>query len=150
MAGLEIFRKKQGAVFFFKFMIAYRFRHSVIRKKLPDAVCGMDPIHTHNLRAEETDIPRDARTFSVSFAGYDKERGEDDLVYVSVNSYWEDVTITLPNPSSRVSWYLSVNTYGDGQGRYVYPEGEETRIDNTFILRPRSVAVFTGKSSKRV
>lgn len=142
--------KNKNLFSFFQFMIAYRFRHSVIRKKLPDAVCGMDPIHTYGVCTEDIDIPRDAQTFSVSFAGYDKERGEDDLVYISINSYWEDVTITLPNPSSRVSWYLSVNTYGDGQGRYVYPEGEETRIDNTFILRPRSVAVFTGRSSKRV
>lgn len=73
----------------------------------------MDPIHTHNLNAEETDIPRDARTFCVSFAGYDKEKGKDDLIYVAVNTFWEDVTITLPNLHRRGAWHLSVNTYGD-------------------------------------
>lgn len=65
------------------------------------------------------------------------------MVYLSVNPHWEDVSITLPDLHGHGSWYLSVNTYGDGQGRYFYREGEETRIDYSFILRPRSVAVFT-------
>ena len=131
---------------FFKFMIAYRKEHLVIRKKLPDAVCGMDPLHTHNTNAEDVTIPRDARTFTVSFAGYDKEKGRDDLVCICVNTYWEDVTVTLPDLRKRGAWYLSVNTYGDGQGRYFYPQGQETRITGQFVMRPRTVCIFTGRS----
>ena len=131
---------------FFKFMIAYRHKHAVIRKKLPNAVCGMEPIHAHDVRAENTNLPDGTRTFSVSFAGYDKKKGEDDLVYIALNTYWEDVEITLPDLHKRGSWYLSVNTYGDGEGRYCYPEGQEIRIGGSFVMRPRSVAVFTGKT----
>ena len=64
-------------------------------------------------------------------------------MYISVNTYWENVTITLPDLKRRGHWYLNVNTYGDGKGRYFYPEGQETRIDGSFTMRPRSVAVFT-------
>ena len=128
---------------FFQFMIHYRQSHPVIRKRLPDAVCGMDPLHAHDVNAENTNIPRDARTIGISFAGYDREKGRDDMVYVAVNTHWEDVTITLPNLRNAGFWYLSVNTYGDGQGRYCYREGEEARIEGSFIMRPRSVAVFT-------
>lgn len=131
---------------FFKFMIAYRHKHAVIRKKLPNAVCGMEPIHAHDVWAENTNLPDGTRTFAVSFAGYDKKKGEDDLVYIALNTYWEDVEITLPDLHKRGSWYLSVNTYGDGEGRYCYPEGQEIRIDGSFVMRPRSVAVFTGKA----
>ena len=131
---------------FFKFMIAYRHKHAIIRKKLPNAVCGMEPIHAHEVRAENTNLPDGTRTFAVSFAGYDKKKGEDDLVYIALNTYWEDVEITLPDLHKRGSWYLSVNTYGDGEGRYCYPEGQEIRIDGSFVMRPRSVAVFTGKT----
>ena len=106
----------------------------------------MDLLHTHNIDAEDLTIPRDARTFSVSFAGYDKEKGRDDIVYVSVNSYWEDVEITLPQLHMAGSWYLSVDTYGDEKGRYCYPEGEEKRVIDTYVLRPRTVAVFTARS----
>ena len=141
----RMLEKNKDLFEFFKFMIAFRKKHPVIHKQLPTSVCGMDPIHTHNLNAEETDIPRDARTFCVSFAGYDKEKGKEDLIYVAVNTFWEDVTITLPNLHRRGAWHLSVNTYGDGNGHYCYPEGQEVRIDRSFVMRPRSVAVFTGR-----
>lgn len=141
----RMLEKNKDLFEFFKFMIAFRKKHPVIHKQLPTSVCGMDPIHTHNLNAEETDIPRDACTFCVSFAGYDKEKGKDDLIYVAVNTFWEDVTITLPNLHGRGAWHLSVNTYGDGNGQYCYPEGQEVRIDRSFVMRPRSVAVFTGR-----
>lgn len=141
----RMLEKNKDLFEFFKFMIAFRKKHPVIHKQLPTSVCGMDPIHTHNLNAEETDIPRDARTFCVSFAGYDKEKGKDDLIYVAVNTFWEDVTITLPNLHRRGAWHLSVNTYGDGNGQYCYSEGQEVRIDRSFVMRPRSVAVFTGR-----
>ena len=141
----RMLEKNKDLFEFFKFMIAFRKKHPVIHKQLPTSVCGMDPIHTHNLNAEETDIPRDARTFCVSFAGYDKKKGKDDLIYVAVNTFWEDVTITLPNLHGRGAWHLSVNTYGDGNGHYCYPEGQEVRIDRSFVMRPRSVAVFTGR-----
>lgn len=139
----RMLEKNRELFAFFQFMIHYRQSHPVIRKRLPDAVCGMDPLHAHDVNAENINIPRDARTIGISFAGYDREKGRDDMVYVAVNTHWEDVTITLPNLRNAGFWYLSVNTYGDGKGRYCYQEGEEVRIEGSFIMRPRSVAVFT-------
>ena len=141
----RMLEKNRDLFEFFKFMIAFRKQHPVIHKQLPTSVCGMDPIHTHNVNADKTDIPRDARTFCVSFAGYDKEKGHDDLIYIAVNTFWEDVTITLPDLHGRGAWHLNVNTYGDGNGKYCYPDEEAARIDHRFVMRPRSVAVFTGK-----
>lgn len=141
----NLLEKNRSTFEFFKFMIHYRQQHPVISRKLPNAVCGMDQLHTHNINAEATDIPRDARTFCVSFAGYDRSKGRDDLVYVAVNSHWEYVTITLPDLHKRGNWYLSVDTAGVGHGRYFYNQQEEVRIDNSYTLRPRSVVVFTGR-----
>lgn len=141
----RMLEKNKDLFEFFKFMIAFRKQHPVIHKQLPTSVCGMDPIHTHNVNADQTDIPRDARTFCVSFAGYDKEKGHDDLIYIAVNTFWEDVTITLPDLHGRGAWHLNVNTYGDGNGKYCYPDEEAARIDHSFVMRSRSVAVFTGK-----
>ena len=106
----------------------------------------MDAIHTHNINAADVTIPRDARTLSVSFAGYDAEKGEDDIIYLSVNTYWEDVEISLPALTHGGAWYLCVNTFGDGDGRYFYEESQEPRIEHDFCMRPRSVAIFTGRN----
>ena len=141
----RMLEKNKDLFEFFKFMIAFRKQHPVIHKQLPTSVCGMDSIHTHNVNADQTDIPRDARTFCVSFAGYDKKKGHDDLIYIAVNTFWEDVTITLPDLHGRGAWHLNVNTYGDGNGKYCYPDEEAARIDRRFVMRPRSVTVFTGK-----
>lgn len=85
----SLLEKNRDLYEFFRYMIHFRLRHAVIRKRLPDAVCGMEPLHTHDLDASHTDLPKDTRTFSVSYAGYDKEKGADDIVYVSINTYWE-------------------------------------------------------------
>lgn len=134
--------KKRDIFEFFRFMIAFRKKHPVVRKKLPDPVCGMEPVHCYEVNAQRENASPDARTIAVSFAGYDREKGQDDIVYLAVNTYWRDVEIRLPETEHGV-WYLNVNTYGDERGCYCYPEGEERRIDGSFILRPRSVAVFT-------
>ncbi|CDA97082.1 glycogen debranching enzyme GlgX [Lachnospiraceae bacterium CAG:215] len=141
----SLLEKNRELFEFFKFMIHFRKKHTVIRKKLPDAVCGLGSLNTRN-EYGEPNIEKEARMLSVSFAGYDSEKGKDDIVYVAVNPYWEDTRIFLPDLQGRETWYLCVNTYGDGAGRYVYPEGEEVRIESEFVMKPRSVAVFTTKS----
>ena len=137
--------EKNSALFeFFKFMIRSRKKHTVIRKKLPEAVCGIGALNTRNEYGEEH-IEKEARMLAVSFAGYDSEQGKDDIVYVALNPYWEETRIFLPNLQGREMWYLCVNTYGDGEGRYFYPEGEEVRIESEFVMKPRSAAVFITK-----
>lgn len=141
----SLLEKNRELFEFFNFMIHFRKKHTVIRKKLPDAVCGLGSLNTRN-EYGELNIEKEARMLAVSFAGYDSEKGKDDIVYVAVNPYWEDTRIFLPDLQGRETWYLCVNTYGDGAGRYVYPEGEEVRIESEFVMKPRSVAVFTTKS----
>ena len=85
-------------------------------------------------------------TIAISFAGYDREKGSDDLVYVAVNSYWEPVPITLPKLRNRGTWHLSVNTAGDKKGNFFYPEGKEPRVSKKYTMPPRSVVIFTGKT----
>ena len=58
----------------------------------------------------------------------------------------EDVTITLPDLARPGAWYLCVNTFGDGEGRYFYKEDQAPRIEHEFCMRPRSVAIFTGRN----
>ncbi|MCD7885585.1 MAG: glycogen debranching enzyme [Lachnospiraceae bacterium] len=131
---------------FFKFMIHYRFRHRIIQKRLPDAVCGMPALRTHYTNPEITELPPNAPMIGVCFAGYDRQKGRDDIVYIAVNSYWEEIEIGLPQIPRGGAWYLSVNTTGDENGIYYYEENEERRIDGTFRMQPRSVAVFAGRA----
>ena len=82
----NLLEKNHDLFEFFKYMIQFRKDHPVISRKLPNAVCGMENIHTHNIDARDVTIPRDAHTFAVSFAGYDKSKGADDLIYISTHT----------------------------------------------------------------
>ena len=144
----NLLKKNRDLFEFFKFMIDFRKKHSVICKKLPDAVCGMDALHAHEADAERTGLPVNEHTFAMSFAGYDRSKGCDDIVYIALNAYWEDVKITLPNLAGAISWYLCVNTSGNEDGRYFYQEGQEVRIAHEFVMRPRSVAIFTAREPR--
>ena len=92
----ELLEKNRELFEFFQFMIAFRHNHPVIRKTLPGAVCGMGLIHAHGVDADRHILMDGERTFGMSFAGYDRERGRDDIVYIALNTFWEDVEITLP------------------------------------------------------
>ena len=138
----SMLEKNQEIFKFFQYMIAFRAKHAVIRKRLPDAHCGIDPIRAHDVNAEITDLPENAKTIGVSFAGYDETKGRDDMTFICVNAYWDDVPITLPAPPENTAWYLYVNTYGDHSGKYCYEEDEAISIDHNFVMKPRSVAVF--------
>lgn len=145
----SLLKKNKELFEFFKFMIAYRKKHPVIRKKLDNAVCGMEGMHAHDVNADRMEVSQNAKTLAVSFAGYDRKKCKDDLVYVAVNAYWEEVRITLPNLANHEAWYLSVDTYGDENGKYCYEEGEEIRIDHEYVMKPRSIVVFTGREVLR-
>lgn len=145
----SLLKKNKELFEFFKFMIAYRKKHPVIRKKLDNAVCGMEGMHAHDVNADRMEVSQNAKTLAVSFAGYDRKKCKDDLVYVAVNAYWEEVSITLPNLANHGAWYLSVDTYGDENGKYCYEEGEEIRIDHEYVMKPRSIVVFTGRQVLR-
>ena len=44
----SLLEKNRELFEFFKFMIHFRKKHTVIRKKLPDAVCGLGSLNTRN------------------------------------------------------------------------------------------------------
>ena len=85
----SLLEKNQDLFRFFKYMIAYRKRHPVIRKKLPDAVSGMKSLQRPMMRRPCRFLCRKTMTFAVSFAGYDREKGQDDIVYLAMNTYWK-------------------------------------------------------------
>lgn len=130
---------------FFKFMISFRKKHKIIQGKLPNAVCGMDGLHAHYIYGDQVEnIPKDTRFIGVSMAGYNPDLQQDDIIYIAVNTHWEDTYITLPPTYNAGSWFLTINTFGDNK-KYYYEEGQEKRIEHDFVMRPRSVCVFVLK-----
>lgn len=140
----SLLEKNRELFEFFKFAIAFRKKHPVIRQKLDRSNSNMDGLHTYDTDGQEVSIQNNIKTLCVGYAGYDRELERDDIVYLCVNSYWEDVPIRLPFLEEG-TWCLCIDTFGNKEKNYFYEAGTEPRIGNAFVMRPRSVAVFSKK-----
>ena len=138
----ELLKENEDLFGFFRFMIRFRMIHPAIRRDLPGAVCGLPALTVYG-NGGENRVDDGTAALGILYAGYDRKRGRDDVVYLAVNVYWEDVNIQLPELPKYLDWYAVVNTAGDGQSRFCYRCGERSRVDSGFRMRPRSVAVFT-------
>ncbi len=134
---------------FFKFMIAFRKEHPILRKKLPFAICGMEDMGYYDCYGNHTSVPENTYIFQVVFAGYDKENDRDDVICLAMNTYWEASQIHLPagNQNIRARWHVAVNTGGDASGRTTWARGRGPVVYDEFVMQPRSVAVFVSRAN---
>jgi glycogen operon protein len=80
-------------------------------------------------------VTKETKAFYVVYAGYDETQGEDDIVCVALNVFWESVEITLPDLPDGRSWHLYVSTGGEERGM----------AWKRTVMRPRSVAILTAE-----
>ena len=69
---------------------------------------------------------------------YAKDRmQEGDILFIS------EKAVRLPQLPRYLTWRMNVNTAGDGGDQFCYRCGDNSRVDGTYEMDPRSVAVFT-------
>ncbi len=96
-------------------------------------------MHTEN--PDNGNITKDSRVICVRYAGYYDKKGHDDIVYIAINAYWEDIQIMLPGAPAGAYWTLCADT-GDEDGKYYYNRPKPLAYRNK-TLKARSVSVFT-------
>lgn len=121
---------------FAKFMIHFRSMHPVLRKPTAPADCGFADISYHHGRAWNADCANNARLIGILYAGK-TEDGEDDLVFVGVNTYWEKLGMSFPDAPAGCQWILEADTSREG----ALPLAES--VMGRYDLAPRSVIVLT-------
>lgn len=126
---------------FFRYMIAFRQKHTVIRKDLEPAPGRFPCTSIHGLTPWLPDYTPESRTICIMYAGYDPEKQTEDIVYLAVNPYWRTLELTLPSLPAGKSWHIAVNT-GDS-AHLTFPDENMPEIKNTVLLGGRSVIIFT-------
>ena len=144
--------KRNGDIFaFFEEMIAFRKAHPILRHCLKASSIGFPDISFHGVNPWVQGYSGEDRYIWVMFAGYlqdDKKNaagqripwGHDDIVYVAVNSYWENLTIKLPDLPTGMQWKAEI-TSGEKS-----PEDLFENSGDVFEAESRSVSIFTAKS----
>lgn len=123
---------------FFRYMIALRKDHRVLRTNLSDGVAGLPDVSFHGVMPwHNGPFGADEHYVGVMFAGYQRDKGAE-AVYVAANSYWEQLDAALPELPHSMRWEQVVDTW--------QPEQRAQRLENRrFQIGPRSVKVFLGR-----
>lgn len=91
---------------FVKNMIAFRMEHPVIRKS-----CGLCSIGFPEIITLGGDCT--ARACSVTYSGVKPQNGEDDIVSLAVNVFWEEQDCPLPALPDPYKWTVYTETAGE-------------------------------------
>ena len=106
----SLLEKNRDYFEFYKSVIAFRKKHSCISRTLPPAHCGLPGVMANGGDPSFTEISHDTRVLNVLFSGYDETIGQDDVVYLMINSYWDEAVVCLPDLTGGYKWALAIDT----------------------------------------
>lgn len=121
---------------FFKYMINFRKSHDVIRMDTPHCSLSYPQISQHGVKTWDTEITNDSHYIGILYAG--KNDTKDDFIYIAINTYWEKLTIELPQLPNSLQWNIEVNTYDENSIHM-----EQNLINTQTEIEARSVMIFT-------
>ena len=126
---------------FFRFMIAFRKEHVVIRKNT--LMCSMHfiPVSVHGSEPWKSDFSWGNPLIGVMYAGRKSDNRRDDIVYVAINSYWEQQTLYLPEISIDFQWKVVIDTWQESS----IMKKSIVVTDNRIDLHPRSVQILVAE-----
>lgn len=124
---------------FFCHMTHFRLAHDILRKKTAASSCGFPDVSVHGATAWGS-LAGNQHVLCTMFAGKQQSTGEDDIVYLAINTFWENQQITLPELPPQMRWRLAVSTADTNQ-----PESDPQNmpvVKGGLTLPPRCVCVL--------
>lgn len=135
---------------FFRYMIAFRKAHPIIRRRTNGATCGFPGISIHNGYPWNAGSDNNTRMIGVMYAGRNETDTDDDIVFLAINAYWQPLTQQLPDLPEGKYWKVCANT------NLPYKDGEEIQSMTTFLgdhtiqVQDRTVIVLTAENRSEV
>lgn len=142
----NLLEKNRDMFEFFKQVIGFRKKNSVIRRNGKFCSLGFPPVSTHGILPFENKFDNETRFIGVMFAGRkENETAEDEIIYMAINTYWEAVTFTLPDVSAKYGWMKVIDTMNEEswlEDKKLFIKGNEC------IIGERTVMVFKAAKYK--
>lgn len=130
---------------FVRFMINFRKKHPVLRKRTKEAACQLPPISVHNGHPYNSGTEYNTHMIGIMFAGRNEQDTGDDLVFYCMNSYWEPLTLQLPSLTNGMQWSVKVNTNCEYKDDVDFNAMTEKFSENTFRVPARTTIVFVAE-----
>ncbi|MCM1048192.1 MAG: alpha-amylase family glycosyl hydrolase [Clostridiales bacterium] len=127
---------------FFRFMIAFRKKHIIIRRTTTVSSLGFPDISVHNGNPWNDRTDSHTRLIGVMYAGRDESGQEDDIIFYGMNAYWEPLNMLLPELPGSMYWKVCVNTYVEYQDGKDMEQFTEFNGNRNLMIPPRTVVVL--------
>jgi isoamylase len=142
--------KRNAEIFrFTKLIIAFRKRHKIVRRwryMTPDEAETpiLRNISWHGVEPGKPDFSGSSRFVAWVLEAFLTHERSDVPIYVASNTFWEPLTIELPESENR-RWYRVVDT-SLPSGEDIVPEEEAFFLpETTYQVRPRSTIVLVAR-----
>jgi len=151
----SLVEKNAGLLRFFKNIIAFRRAHPVLRssshfQNRDYAGTGLADITWHGVQKWNADWSNNSRVLAFMLDGKHAKGGsvKDSTIYVAVNSYWQGLSFSLPEPPRGEKWHIFANT-GLASPDDICQPGMEIPLknQNDFLVGPRSAVILLAKAS---
>lgn len=132
----NLLEKNKDLFAFFQYMIWYRKHHRIIRVDTEMCSLNYPPISHHGLQPFWPDYNSNKHYVGIMYAGRNR-RGDDELVYMAINAFWEPQTVTLPQTPEGKRFYVAIDT-----NREQSVLQDVIPVQGQVTVMPRSVMVF--------
>ena len=122
-------------------MINFRKYNRILRKDTLPSSTGFPFLSLHGTAPWQEEYDPDTRAIGVMFAGQEGD-GREDILYLGVNAWWEQVQVELPRLPQGLCWMPLVDT---SRGKESLIREEELLDQNIYVMNPRSVCIYAGK-----
>lgn len=139
----SLLKKNRENYRFFKYMIAFRHEHSIIRKFSGFCALGLPEIQI-------LDATGNNKILRIIYAGKAADETTDDVVCLAINVFWEEQGVTMPALSGNYQWYVAADTGNRYLSASIPTKSESMPMlyGNFLQMSPRSVCVLVGKGRK--
>lgn len=131
----SLLKKHKDMFEFFKLMIDFRKQHPVLRDTLSPSTYGFPDTSFYGITPDISFFSSTDHYIGVMFAGRKKDHTEE-IIYIAVNTYWEPLSVTLPDLPLPLNWHLEINTYYSDQNA-------PSIIRQQFLIGARSLIILT-------
>ncbi len=132
---------------FVRYMIAFRKKHTILRKNTRPVSCQFPEISVHNGFPYNSTTDADTHLIGIMFAGRNEEDTKDDIVFYCMNSYWEPVNMQLPALPEGMRWKVVMNTHITYRDGVDFEEYTELSGVNTLRVPQRTTIILEASKS---
>ncbi len=105
----NLLKSNQEIFEFFKQAIRFRKKHPCLRTNTSDGILGLPDLSFHGVTPWCDSFSCHDHYVGVMFTGK-TNTDSPDIVYLAANSYWEDLTIELPQLQEQMNWEVALAT----------------------------------------